>query len=72
MPVYMIIDIEAKDPGTYAEYMEKVPATVIQYGGRYLVRGGAPTSLAGSLNESSSSSFPLQRRCNAGTCRPST
>jgi len=30
MPVYMIIDIEAKDPGTYAEYMEKVPATVIQ------------------------------------------
>jgi uncharacterized protein (DUF1330 family) len=37
MPVYMIIDIEAKDPGTYAEYMEKVPATVIQHGGRYLV-----------------------------------
>lgn len=35
MPVYMIIDIKAKDPGTYAEYMEKVPATV--YGGRYLV-----------------------------------
>jgi len=48
MPVYMIIDIEAKDPGTYAEFMEKVPATVVQYGGRYLVRGGAPTSLAGS------------------------
>ena len=50
MPVYMIIEIEVKDPGTYAEYMEKVPATVIQYGGRYLVRGVAPISLAGGWN----------------------
>ena len=47
MPVYMIIEIEVKDPGTCAQYMEKVPATVIQYGGRYLVRGGAPTPLTG-------------------------
>jgi len=47
MPVYMIVEIEVKDPGTYAEYMEKVPATVIEYGRRYLVRGGAPTPLTG-------------------------
>ena len=40
MPVCMIIEIEAKDPGTYAECMEKVPATVIQYGGWY---GSGPT-----------------------------
>jgi hypothetical protein len=30
MPVYMIIKIEVKDPRTYAEYMEKLPASVIQ------------------------------------------
>ncbi len=47
MSVYMIIEIEVLDENTYAAYMEKVPATVGKYGGRYLVRGGRVTPLAG-------------------------
>lgn len=47
MPVYMIIEIEVLDEGTYAEYVQKVPATVAEYGGRYLVRGGPVTPLTG-------------------------
>ena len=41
MPAYVIADIEITDPAGYEEYRRRVPATVAQYGGRYLVRGGA-------------------------------
>ena len=47
MAVYMILEIEVVDAETYAEYVAQAPATVEQYGGRYLVRGGAVTPLAG-------------------------
>ncbi len=47
MAVYMILEIEVVDAETYAEYVQQAPATVEQYGGRYLVRGGAITALAG-------------------------
>lgn len=47
MSVYMIIEIEITDKNTYAEYVQKVPATVEEYGGRYIVRGGAVTPLTG-------------------------
>jgi uncharacterized protein (DUF1330 family) len=43
----MIIEIEIIDKDTYAEYMDKAPATVRKYGGRYVVRGGAVTPLTG-------------------------
>jgi uncharacterized protein (DUF1330 family) len=45
--VYLIIDIEVIDKALYAEYVEKVPATVGRYGGRYLARGGDVRVLAG-------------------------
>jgi uncharacterized protein (DUF1330 family) len=47
MSVYMIIEIEVIDEDMYAEYMEKVPATVEKYGGRYIIRGGTVTPLSG-------------------------
>ncbi len=47
MPAYMIIEIEVLDAATYAEYMEKVPATVANYGGRYVVRTGNVVPLSG-------------------------
>lgn len=47
MPVYMILEIEVRDPETYAEYVRRVPETVTKYGGRYLVRGGQAIPLAG-------------------------
>lgn len=47
MAVYMILEIEVLDADTYAAYVEQAPATVKQYGGRYLVRGGRVTPLTG-------------------------
>lgn len=47
MSVVMIIEIDVLDEQAYAEYVEKVPATVKKYGGRYLVRGGPVLPLTG-------------------------
>jgi uncharacterized protein (DUF1330 family) len=50
MAVYMLIEIAVENPDLYAEYMDRVPATVVKYGGRYLVRGGQITPLTGDWN----------------------
>lgn len=47
MPAYFIVDLEVTDPEGFAEYRQQVPATIAQYGGRYLVRGGATETLEG-------------------------
>ena len=47
MAVYMILEIEVVDADTYAGYVKQAPATVEQYVGRYLVRGGEVTPLSG-------------------------
>lgn len=47
MPAYMIAEIEVTDPAAYEEYRRQVPATLEQYGGRYVVRGGAVEALEG-------------------------
>ena len=49
MAVYMILEIEVVDAETYAEYVQQAPATVEQYGGRYLVRGGRASRIQGFL-----------------------
>ena len=41
MPAYVVVDVDIKDAKAYEEYRAKAPATIKQYGGRYLVRGGA-------------------------------
>ena len=40
MKGYLVANITVTDPNGMAEYREKVPAVVAQYGGRYLVRAG--------------------------------
>ncbi|MSQ27144.1 MAG: DUF1330 domain-containing protein [Dehalococcoidia bacterium] len=40
MAAYAILHIDITDPALYAEYVKLAPATVEQYGGRYVVRGG--------------------------------
>jgi len=50
MPVYMVVEIAVLNADLYAKYVENVAAVVTKYGGRYLVRGGAVTSLAGGWN----------------------
>ena len=50
MPAYLIAEIEVTDPETYEEYRQQVAPTVEQYGGRFLVRGGAVHGLEGEWN----------------------
>jgi uncharacterized protein (DUF1330 family) len=49
MAAYLIGNITITDPERYPAYREKVPAVIAQYGGRYLVRGGAVHPLEGEL-----------------------
>jgi uncharacterized protein (DUF1330 family) len=41
MSAYVLVNNHVHDPGDYARYIEEVAPTVVEYGGRYLVRGGA-------------------------------
>ncbi len=41
MAAYVIGEVEISDPQAYQEYAKGVPGTIAQYGGKYLVRGGA-------------------------------
>jgi uncharacterized protein (DUF1330 family) len=49
MPPYLIANITVTDPKRYPEYREKVPPVIAQYGGRFLVRGGAIHPAEGDL-----------------------
>ena len=49
MAVYLIASMEITDPATYERYRAQVPATIEQYGGRFLVRGGAIEALEGDV-----------------------
>ncbi len=48
MAAYIIASVEVTDQALYDEYRAQVPATIEQYGGRFLVRGGASEILEGS------------------------
>ena len=52
MPAYVIADIVVTDAAAYDTYKKGVEATVVKYGGRFLVRGGAVTSYEGGWNPS--------------------
>jgi uncharacterized protein (DUF1330 family) len=40
MPAYVIAQVDVTDEDKFALYAAQVPATIEQYGGRYVVRGG--------------------------------
>ncbi len=44
---YLLAELEITDPALFDEYRSKVSATIAQYGGRYLVRGGDARRLEG-------------------------
>ncbi|OGA17242.1 MAG: D-fructose-6-phosphate amidotransferase [Betaproteobacteria bacterium RIFCSPLOWO2_02_FULL_66_14] len=50
MAAYLIGEVQILDPQLYQEYARGVPATIAQYGGRYLVRGGAVDAKEGEWN----------------------
>ena len=47
MAAYAIVDFEMRDPSAMGEYIEKVPAIIGKYGGRYLARGGKTEIMEG-------------------------
>jgi uncharacterized protein (DUF1330 family) len=40
MAAYVVAEVEVTDPAAYEDYRKRVPATLAQYGGKFLVRGG--------------------------------
>ena len=44
---YVVVHLEVTDPEKFEDYRGKVPATIEQYGGGYLVRGGALETVEG-------------------------
>ncbi len=47
MAGYVIVDTEITDMDVYSEFIERVPALVESYGGKFIVRGGAVEVLQG-------------------------
>ncbi len=47
MAVYMIVDVDIKDPSAYERYKAEVPALLRKHGAEYLVRGEAFEVLEG-------------------------
>ena len=47
MAAYFIVDVDVKNAEAYASYKHSATASIAQYGGRYLVRGGPHEVLEG-------------------------
>lgn len=47
MAAYVLAEIEITNPDGYKEYTQVVPATIAQYGGKFLHRGGSVHVLEG-------------------------
>lgn len=47
MPAYVISEVEVRDRAAMDAYRTLAAATIAQYGGRYLVRGGAAEVVEG-------------------------
>jgi uncharacterized protein (DUF1330 family) len=50
MPAYIIVEVEIQNQKEYEEYKKLVPATLKQYGGKFIVRGGKTETLEGNWN----------------------
>ena len=48
MSAYVLVEIEVIDPALYEEYKKLAPASIAQYGGKYVARGGKTELLEGS------------------------
>ena len=50
MAAYIIAEVDVTDPEVFEEYRSQVSATLEQYGGKYVVRGGAVERAEGDWN----------------------
>jgi len=48
MPAYFVVELETTNAAGMEPYRAAVPATIAQYGGRFLVRGGTTELIEGS------------------------
>jgi uncharacterized protein (DUF1330 family) len=48
MPAYIIVQISVRDAKEYEEYKLMTPASLENYGGKFIVRGGQTETLEGS------------------------
>lgn len=48
MKAYIIVDVHITDPVKYEDYKKLTPASLVPFGGQFLVRGGATETLEGS------------------------
>jgi uncharacterized protein (DUF1330 family) len=46
-PAYLVVELDVKNQEGFAEYGEKVPATISQYGGTFIVGGVAAETVEG-------------------------
>jgi uncharacterized protein (DUF1330 family) len=47
MPAYLISEVDVRDPAGFEAYRSIAARAIAQYGGRYLVRGGAAVAVEG-------------------------
>lgn len=47
MRAYVIVEISIHDPGLYEEYKKLTPASIAEYGGKFIVRGGRTITMEG-------------------------
>ena len=47
MPAYFVVELDVPNPTEMEPYRAAVPATLAQYGGRYLTRGGSTELIEG-------------------------
>jgi uncharacterized protein (DUF1330 family) len=47
---YVIGNVEVENPEAYAEYTARVPASIAEFGGHFIVRGGATEVKEGKLD----------------------
>jgi uncharacterized protein (DUF1330 family) len=50
MSAFVIVEVTVTNPGLYAAYRDLAGASVARHGGRFIVRGGAVTTLEGDWN----------------------
>jgi uncharacterized protein (DUF1330 family) len=47
MKAYIIVDVKITDPVRYDDYKKLTPASLVPYGGKFIVRGGQTETLEG-------------------------
>jgi uncharacterized protein (DUF1330 family) len=71
MSAYVISEVDVRDPAGFEAYRTIAAAAIAQYGGRYLVRGGAASLAEGGPPPKSIIvvEFPRWKNCANGTPR---